>query len=88
MSISEGITVVDVFRELEIEPKKRMTWRVGFVMQEKYREEFGEEPPKANRPKTKGTGSHCFAIYPRSYRPRIIKAIREAEKGFLDATEC
>ena len=71
-----GITVVEVFRDLGVEPVKEATWPVGKAVAKKWRDENGYEPPKANRAKTGGSGVHCFAIYPESFRAVIVKAIK------------
>ena len=78
-----GITTVQVFRALGIDPSPEQSWSVGSRMQRVYQLEHGAEPPKENRPKTSGSGTHCFAIYPASWRPRIEAVIREvvAEDG-------
>jgi hypothetical protein len=34
-------------------------------------------PPKALRPKTSGSGSHCFAVYPPEMVPLIERIIGE-----------
>lgn len=71
-----GITVVEVFRELGVEPEKKATWPVGRAVAKKWRDENGCEPPKENRTKTGGGGMHCFAIYPENFRPVIVRAIQ------------
>jgi len=73
--MTAGITVVEVFRDLGVEPEKRATWTVGKAVAKKWRAEKGYEPPKENRPKTGGGGVHCFAIYPEYFRPVIVGAI-------------
>jgi hypothetical protein len=73
------ITVPEVFSMLKRVPSKRLSWAVGNRMQEIYFLESGRQPPKENRPKTMGPGSHCFALYPRSWLPRIIVEIAITE---------
>jgi hypothetical protein len=34
------------------------------------------QPPKGNRPKTNAPGTHCFALYPQSWKSRIEAVIR------------
>jgi hypothetical protein len=72
-----GITVISVFRELGIEPVPAVTWSVGARVRDLYEQRFGREPPKDLRPKTAGGGSHCFAIYPASWRNEIAEIIRQ-----------
>lgn len=72
-----GITVIDVFREMGVNPEKKKTWAVGQMMQKHYADKHGRQPPKDNRPKTNGHGYHCFAIYPANCRRRIKKYIMQ-----------
>jgi hypothetical protein len=65
-----------IFRELGVEPEPHATWAVGAAAREKYRERFGQLPPKELRPKTNGGGSHCFATYPESMRAEIEALVR------------
>ena len=76
MSKDEPITVVDVFRELGFEPLPEDTWAVGSAMQKRYAEIVGKQPDKELRTKTGGGGSHCFAIYPSSWRPEIERLVK------------
>lgn len=71
------ITVMQVFSALGITPSPAVSWSVGTRMANAHAAEFGEQPPKDNRPKTSGSGSHCFALYPVDWQPRIEKVIRE-----------
>jgi glycogen debranching enzyme len=70
------ITVPQVFKVLGIEPTPAQAWSVGSRMAAQYQEAFGIQPPKDNRPKTNGHGSHCFALYPPNWRKRIEAEIR------------
>lgn len=72
-----GITVMQVFSALGVEPGPSLSWSVGSRVATMYRDEFGEQPPKDNRPKTGGGGTHCFAIYPDSWYGRIATVITE-----------
>lgn len=71
-----GITVPEVFRALGFEPVPEATWAVGAAVREAWRAETGALPPKALRPKTGGGGSHCFAVYPPDWQPRIAEFVR------------
>ena len=78
MTISNrGITVVDVCRDLKIEPVPALTWAVGNAVRDLYEARYGILPEKDLRTKTSGTGTHCFAIYPESWRGEIERIIRE-----------
>jgi hypothetical protein len=74
---SEWITIPDVVRGMKIEPTRRLDWSVGNRMQFIFRRRFGYQPPKVNREKTGGGGSHCFAIYPPEWRKEIEAVVRE-----------
>lgn len=74
-----GITVVDVCRQLGIEPNPTLMWSVGALAQAAYVAKFGHSPPKDLRAKTYTEGVHCFAIYPESFRLDIVDIIREHE---------
>lgn len=71
------ITVPQVAHAMGVELSNRAAWSVGAEMAALYVEEFGEAPPKDNRPKTKGAGSHCFALYPPTWEALIRRAIGE-----------
>lgn len=71
-----GITVIDVCRAMGVEPEKSMTWAVGSALQRRYEEIFERQPPKELRPKTNGGGSHCFAVYPETWRITIESLIK------------
>jgi hypothetical protein len=74
-----SITVIQVFELMGVLPTKEKTWAVGNRMQHIYALEHGTQPPKDNRPKTSGGGSHCFALYPKRYLPIIKEEIRKAQ---------
>lgn len=75
----DGITVIDVFRAIRVEPTKDKTWSVGLIVANQYIAEFGRQPPKENRTKTCGVGVHCFAIYPHDWFDRIAEVIKSGE---------
>jgi hypothetical protein len=70
------ITVIEVMREMGIEPTNELSWRVGAAARDAYVWQFGHEPPKDIRPKTHDRGSHCFALYPTEMKPRLKLIIR------------
>jgi hypothetical protein len=79
----QRITVPQVFKALGVEPTPAQAWSVGARMAAQYQEAFGIQPPKDNRPKTNGPGSHCFALYPPNWRGRIeaeIKTVVDLDK--------
>ena len=72
-----AITVPQVFRSKGVNPTNEESWAVGTRIATMYADEYGEQPPKDNRPKTNGQGSHCFALYPPSWFKRIAAVIDE-----------
>jgi hypothetical protein len=75
VAVSE-LTVIDVMRDLGLEPTPEVTWPVGAIVRDLYEQRYGCLPEKKLRPKTSGEGTHCFAVYPTSMRPEIEKVIR------------
>lgn len=74
---NRGITIIDVFKRLKIEPVPAITWTVGNAVRELYKSRnSGALPNKELRQKTNAGGTHCFAVYPDSYFPDIEKIIR------------
>lgn len=69
------ITVPQVARLMGVTLDNRTSWAVGSEMASVYQQEFGEQPPKDNRPKTNGAGSHCFALYPAKWEQKIRSVI-------------
>jgi len=72
-----SLTVMDVFRDLGLEPEPAVSWAVGGAVRRLYEAETGGLPPKELRQKTNGHGSHCFAAYPESWRSRIEGVIKQ-----------
>jgi hypothetical protein len=71
----EGITVIDVCRALQVEPDPPLTWSVGNLVRGMWERQYGALPEKDLRRKTAGGGSHCFAIYPYTWRDAIARVI-------------
>lgn len=71
------ITVMDVFRDMRLDPSPHLAWTVGAAVRRLYEARHGELPPKALRTKSSGAGSHCFAVYPESWRAEIERVISE-----------
>ena len=79
--MTEYLTVPDVVRELGLPPDKHANWAAGARVRERWRRlHQGQYPPKVLQEKTSSQGSHCFAIYPTSFR-QIIVDIVEQEYG-------
>ncbi len=75
------ITVPQVAHAMGVELSNKVAWSVGSEIASLYFKQFGEQPPKDNRPKTNGQGSHCFALYP----PAWESIIRNAIEGHVQA---
>ena len=71
------ITVIDVLRSMGIEPSKQLSWKIGIAVVTRFRQINGALPIKDLRTKTSGTGVHCFALYPESFRPEIVSIIND-----------
>jgi hypothetical protein len=71
-----SFTVVDVFHDLGLQPVPAQTWSAGNVARDAYLKATGQLPEKELRTKTGGGGSHCFAVYPEHWRPRVIAIVR------------
>jgi hypothetical protein len=74
---TKEITIIDVMRDMGVEPDKDITWPVGLVVSNHWRSLHGELPPSRLRQKTDGGGSHHFAVYPEEWRPLIEKVINQ-----------
>lgn len=72
----QTITVMQVFAALGIRPEPEQSWSVGSRVAAIYRSTHGIEPPKENRPKTSGGGTHCFAVYPMDWFKRIAEVVQ------------
>jgi hypothetical protein len=73
------ITIIDVIRDMGLEPNDTMDWAVGLRFA-KWFYEFtgGMEPEKWNRNGTKDSRRvHCFAHYPECFRHKMESMVRE-----------
>lgn len=70
------ITVLDVARDLGLQPSVQEAWEIGAAVRDAYEQAVGQLPVKALRQKTSGAGSHCFAVYPEEFRPMIEATVR------------
>jgi hypothetical protein len=77
------LNIHDVARERGIELSNEQAWAWGSGMRGVWLWEVGTPPLKELRSKRDGTGSHCFALYPPSWRPRMERwldtVVRAAE---------
>lgn len=74
-------TVIDLIREQGFEPASPLSWEIGAAVRDAYERAHGALPEKDLRPKTSGTGSHCFACYPPSFKAEagaIVARLLEA----------
>lgn len=73
------VTIQQVARSMGLSLPKETAWAIGTAMANAYKQDNnGTVVPKELREKTNGSGSHCFAVYPLSYVPRIRQAIEQA----------
>ena len=80
MNWTKRITVIDVFHDLDLEPIPEDTWAAGNAARDLYLDTTGHLPPKELRNKTNGPGSHCFAVYPESWREELEEIVRLVAK--------
>lgn len=73
--MEDWVTIIDVAKDLDVDLSSREAWEVGAAVRDAYEAAFGKPPIKVLRPKTNGQGSHCFAIYPHSFRHQVERAI-------------
>ena len=69
-------TVVARVRALGLQRTNALAWAAGAAVRQAWLSAHGSLPPKANTAKSTGTGSHCHARYPLSWRGRIDEIIR------------
>jgi hypothetical protein len=72
---SDWLTVHDVARAMGLALTDRQAWRAGDLIRRAWEYEHKDPPTKNNRTKKAGTGSHCFALYPPEWQPRIERFI-------------
>jgi hypothetical protein len=73
------ITIIQVAKSIGVDLDNSTAWSIGSEMAAAYVDAFGEQPPKELRPKTSGSGTHCFAVYPYSWRAKIIDSIKSRQ---------
>jgi hypothetical protein len=76
MTQEPQVTVIDVLREMGIEPTRELTWSVSPKVRNIWEQETGGRPGHDLRGKTYGGGSRFFAVYPASFKPKIMEVIR------------
>jgi hypothetical protein len=76
-ALGSEFTVIDILRELHVEPLPAVSWAVGSAVRDRYVELHGDAPMKALRAKTNGPGSHCFAIYPWVFREEALAIVEQ-----------
>lgn len=80
MQYPDHVTVIDVMREMRVEPNPTLTWSVGQQVMRKFAAKFGRQPVKDLRKKTYTEGVHCFALYPPTFKP-VIREVIKAHKA-------
>ena len=74
--MNRHFTIIEVYRDLRLEPRKETTWAAGAALRDAYMRVYDDLPPKKLRPKTGGRGSHCFAIYPPEMWREAVSIVR------------
>ena len=82
------ITIHDVARDLGYDLDPASAWAIGKETEAAWKCEIGAPPLKDLRVKKRGTGSHCFALYPPHFWPRMERIFRayrppHADQGSL-----
>lgn len=89
-----GVTIIDVLRDLKIEPDKKLTWALGQSVGQEWRRRTGIRPPVELQPKTNPgahAAPHMICTYPDSFRKVIEDMIgrfqtrRQAQGDLFDA---
>ena len=75
----QQITIIDRIVACGVETSKHERWSLGEAVRQRYEEIFGQPPIKGLRPKTSGSGSHCFALYPHHFAGEIDRIIQSFE---------
>lgn len=73
------LTIHDVATEMGLELSDEQAWEIGRQLADRYEAIEKVRPEKVLRPKKRGQGSHCFAVYPPSWVPRLMAAIKHIE---------
>ena len=74
------ISVHDVARQMGVELSNEQAWQVGASMRGIWKLRVGTPPLKDNRTKKIGVGSHCFALYPPSWRGEIALCVGDVTR--------
>ncbi len=77
------LSVMDVCWESNITPIKEITRQAGNIARNLYKEKYKKLPIKELRPKVAQSGSHCIAVYPKSFRKALQSAIYQAACNHL-----
>lgn len=73
------VTIHDVAASMGMVLDKHRAWRVGDIMQERYKAVAKAAPVKDLRRKKNGGGSHCFALYSSGWIEEIKAVILSVE---------
>tara|TARA_Y100000310_G_C20369726_1_gene662951 strand:- start:17 stop:313 length:297 start_codon:yes stop_codon:yes gene_type:complete len=80
--MADGVTIPAMIAELKLKYTKRLAWAAGNLCRHRWQEMTGTLPTKELRQKTTGEGSHCFAVYPNTFRPemrRVLVSLQAAD---------
>tara|TARA_Y100001963_G_scaffold85904_1_gene118844 strand:- start:16 stop:279 length:264 start_codon:yes stop_codon:yes gene_type:complete len=73
--MGEWVTVTDRIKELGVQAGRKFSWEIGAEVRNLWSDETGSLPPKSLRKKSRGGGTHCFAIYPPEWISVIDRVI-------------
>lgn len=72
------VTVASVVRAAGVRRECEVAWAVGRLAARLWREREGCSPSVALVPKSGGGGTHHMAVYPRTFRPTLMRLVRLA----------
>jgi hypothetical protein len=72
-------TIHNVAEAMGLVLSNEQAWEIGARLATRYGAVEREAPRKELRGKKNGGGSHCFAVYPPSWRPHLEAEIRAVE---------
>ena len=73
--MSDWVTVSDRIKDLGVPASNKFSWEAGSEVRNLWSSETGSLPPKSLRKKSRGGGTHSFAIYPPEWIGVIDKVI-------------
>lgn len=82
MVVASNFLLRELLAELgHVADEKRTNWELGAQLREAYKRKYGALPAKQLREKASGAGSHCFAVYPASFKGEAREIVAEHMRG-------